>query len=338
VRRDIYESFGLPSLSPNSTTLNAFHRRRFREFLIQTIRKDKHDTMSTVFPRLSRSTVLGGLALGGIAIGTYSSYTKPFQADAGAPPKVFGGGPAFISLALESSELVNHNTKKLRFKLPTGDSVSGLPLGSALLTISWPSGSWAPVPRPYTPITAPDEPGHIDFLVKHYPNGKQSTHLHSLAPGQTLRFAFPIKGPQYSPKPDGEHITLIAGGAGITPIYNLAQGILSDKNASKTDLTLVFGVNMEKDVLLKKEFESLEQKYPGRFRAVYTISKPEEQNSGYRTGHVGRSLLDEVLPKGEKGRVYVCGPPGMEQSLIGGWGKQGLLEEMGWRKQDINKF
>lgn len=293
----------------------------------------------------------------GVAFGAYSSFMRPLKLDDGAPPKVFGGGPAFVSLPLESAELVNHNTKKLRFKLPTPDSVSGLPLGcksiskmikyskssaydhaAALLTVSWPKGSWTPVPRPYTPITTSGEQGHIDFLVKQYPNGKQSTHLHNLTPGQTLLFAFPIKGPQFQPKPQGEHITLIAGGAGITPIYNLAQGILSDSNAGKTSMTLVFGVNSEKDVLLRKEFESFEAKYPGRFRAVYTVSKPEEDSHGFRTGYVGQQLLEEVLPKGDKGRVYVCGPPGMEKSLVGGFGKKGLLEEMGWQKQDILKF
>lgn len=174
--------------------------------------------------------------------------------------------------------------------------------------------------------------------MKHYPNGKQSTHLHSLTPGQTLMFAFPIKGPQYEPRVQGEHITLIAGGAGITPIYNLAQGILSNSNASKTTMTLVFGINSEKDVLLKKEFESFEQQYPGRFKAVYTVSKPEEKIEAFRDGYVGKTLLDEVLPKGEKGRVYVCGPPAMEKSLVGGFGQKGLLEEMGWKKQDILKF
>lgn len=194
------------------------------------------------------------------------------------------------------------------------------------------------MPRPYTPITTSDEAGHIDFLVKHYPNGKVSTHLHNLAPGDTLRFAFPIKGPQFQPKAQGEHLTLIAGGAGITPIYNLAQGILSDRSASKTSMTLVFGVNSEKDVLLRKEFESFEQQYPGRFKAVYTVSKPQEEASGFREGYVGEQILDEVLPKGDKGRVYVCGPPAMEKSLVGGFGQKGLLEEMGWKKQDILKF
>lgn len=55
-------------------------------------------------------------------------FIQDVRADSHAPPKTFGGGPAFFSLALESSELVNHNTKKLRFKLPDQDAVSGLPV------------------------------------------------------------------------------------------------------------------------------------------------------------------------------------------------------------------
>jgi cytochrome-b5 reductase len=85
--------------------------------------------MSFVFPRLSRSSILGSLAFTGVAFGVYTKVMRPVKLDDGAPPKVFGGGPAFVSLPLESAEMVNHNTKKLRFKLPTPDSVSGLPLG-----------------------------------------------------------------------------------------------------------------------------------------------------------------------------------------------------------------
>lgn len=43
--------------------------------------------------------------------------------------KIFPGvGPALLSLPLESSELVSHDTKRLRFKLPDDQGVSGLPL------------------------------------------------------------------------------------------------------------------------------------------------------------------------------------------------------------------
>ena len=74
-------------------------------------------------------TVLGTVALAGVGVGVYSRYMMGVaHADSGLPPKAFGGGPAFLSLQLQSSESVNHNTKKLRFALPTDEHVSGLPL------------------------------------------------------------------------------------------------------------------------------------------------------------------------------------------------------------------
>ena len=45
-----------------------------------------------------------------------------------------GGEQGFLSLVLEKSEIVNHNTKKLRFKLPEEDMESGLPV--ACMSIS----------------------------------------------------------------------------------------------------------------------------------------------------------------------------------------------------------
>ena len=42
------------------------------------------------------------------------------------PNKTFMSGFSFQNLKLESSEDVNHNTKRLRFQLPEKDAVSGL--------------------------------------------------------------------------------------------------------------------------------------------------------------------------------------------------------------------
>ena len=47
----------------------------------------------------------------------------------GEVKKAFTGGEqGFLSLVLEKSEIVNHNTKKLTFKLPDEDQESGLPV------------------------------------------------------------------------------------------------------------------------------------------------------------------------------------------------------------------
>ncbi|KAI1166118.1 oxidoreductase NAD-binding domain-containing protein [Nemania serpens] len=284
-------------------------------------------------------TVLGGVALAGIGIEIYSRYMMNVaHADGGGPPKAFGSGPAFLSLQLQSSEVVNHNTKRLRFALPTDEHVSGLPLTSALLTFSWPKGSVLPCVRPYTPVTKNDEVGVIELMVKKYPNGKQSTHLHSLQPGDHLRFVTPIPGYRWIPNkyPD---ITLIAGGAGITPMYQLSQGIL-DNPEDKTRITLVFGVNTDADVLLESEFKEFESRFPHRFKAIYTVSNPIA-GSSHAKGYVTKELLSKVVtatPGIGTTKVFVCGPPAMENALVGNRTKPGILGELGYTKDQIHRF
>jgi cytochrome-b5 reductase len=50
----------------------------------------------------------------------------PEQTAAPGKPAFTGGEQGFLSLKLEKSEIVNHNTKKLTFALPEGDMESGL--------------------------------------------------------------------------------------------------------------------------------------------------------------------------------------------------------------------
>ncbi|KAK8030046.1 oxidoreductase NAD-binding domain-containing protein, partial [Apiospora rasikravindrae] len=264
-----------------------------------------------MFQRVRPGYMLGGVAAAGIGLTLLSrNLTSDASAATGAPRKVFSGGPAFLALPLESSEMVNHNTKRLRFKLPEPDSVTGLPLEY--------------------------EPGFFELLVKHYPGGGMSTHLHSLQPGDSLRFIAPLKGHAWTPN-QHPHITLIAGGAGITPMFQMIQGILRDPQDA-TRISLVFGVNSDADLLLKGEFDRFEKQYPGRFQATYTVSRTSP-GSPHREGYVTRELLKEVLPAEGSSKVFVCGPPGLEDALVGGKGKTpGILEQLGYGKDKVHKF
>lgn len=132
------------------------------------------------------------------------------------------------------------------------------------------------------------------------------------------------------------HIGLIAGGQGITPCYQLARGILEDQ-ADTTKVTLVWGVNSDADIILGSELAQMEQQYPGRFKVVYTVSKPQS-GSTYAQGHVTKELLSAAgVFKGEKGasKVFVCGPPGMEKALTG---SKGILEQLGYGKKEVHRF
>ncbi|KAI9731145.1 MAG: hypothetical protein M1834_005338 [Cirrosporium novae-zelandiae] len=293
-------------------------------------------------PSLARPLIATAVVTtGAYACHAYLS-THPLHADSGRkePPKTFAGG-WFKDLKLQSVEQVNHNTKRLRFQLPEEDAISGLPLASAVLSKHTPKGKWLPVIRPYTPISKSDEQGHIDFLIKHYPDGKASGHMHSLTPGQTMSFKGPI--PTYKWDANAHsHLVLIAGGMGITPMYQLVCGIL-DNPVDKTKITLIYGTNTDEDVHLKKDFDKYQKKFPNRLDVHYTVSQPSK-SSPYRKGYITKELLKEVMPgpeQGEKIKVVFCGPPAMEEAVIGKGSMVyqtapgGILKELGYSKEQL---
>ncbi|KAK0656551.1 hypothetical protein B0T16DRAFT_366012 [Cercophora newfieldiana] len=262
-----------------------------------------------------------------------------------APKKALtGGDQGFISLELKEVTPVNHNTKLLRFALPEEDMVSGLHIASAVLTKFKPSDSEKPVLRPYTPVSDEDARGHVDFLVKAYPNGPMSTHLHSLTPGATLDVKGPLPKYPWSANKHS-HIGLIAGGTGITPMWQLVRAIFANPE-DKTKVTLVFGNLTEEDILLKKELAELENTYPQRFRAFYTLDNPPKEWAGGK-GVIGKELLKTVLPepKEEGIKVFVCGPPGMMNAVSGNKKSPrdqgelvGVLKELGYTAEQVYKF
>ncbi|EGP87886.1 unnamed protein product [Zymoseptoria tritici ST99CH_1A5] len=263
----------------------------------------------------------------------------------GPPDKVFiGGDQGFISLTLDSTEKINHNTNKFRFKFENPDAVSGLTIASALVTKHKAEGDEKPTIRPYTPTSDEDEKGYMDLIVKKYEGGKMSEHLHSMEPGQKLEMKGPIPKYQWQANKHN-HIALLAGGTGITPMWQLARQIFKDPN-DKTKVTLVFGNITEEDILLKKEFDDLEKQYPERFRAFYVLDKPSKNWEGGK-GFISKELLQKTIPQPdeENVKVFVCGPPGLVKAISGPKKSPadqgdlaGTLKEMGYSKDQVFKF
>jgi len=168
--------------------------------------------------------------------------------------------------------------------------------------------------------------------------------MHDMVPGQRLDMKGPIpKYPYEANKHD--HIALIAGGTGITPMYQLARAVFKNP-ADKTKVTLVFGNMTEEDVLLKREWEDLESEFPNRFRAFYTLDTPPSNWPGGK-GHITKDLLKTVLPdpKQENVKVFVCGPPGLYKAISGAkispkdqGDVTGILGDLGYTKDQVYKF
>ncbi|KAJ3284073.1 NADH-cytochrome b5 reductase [Borealophlyctis nickersoniae] len=254
----------------------------------------------------------------------------------------------FVAFTLKEIIPVNHNTKKFRFVLPDGTTELGLPTASAVVTKfvkgQKADGSPINVIRPYTPLEDPADgyTGHFDLLVKHYPNGPMSTHIHSLKPGDTLDIKGPIPKWPYKEN-EFQKIGMIAGGTGITPMVQLIQRILSNPS-DKTKMTLLFGNIAEEDILMKDYFDSLKAKYPDRLEVVYTLEKPPKGWTG-PTGYIGDKQLKEHLPKPGEGKVFICGPNPMLASISGTKTPEfkqgevsGILKKLGYTENDVFKF
>lgn len=234
---------------------------------------------------------------------------------------------------------------------PSAQDINTNSMVAAILTYHWPKGAWLPVFRPYTPISDGNERGVLELLVKKYPNGAASSYLHSLEPGSKLTVRGPIPAYNWAVPSAPKDVVLIAGGAGITPIYGLARGILANAT-DQTKIQLVWGVNGSRDIVLRDELEALEKAHPDRLQVTYCVSGLEVKQEAlalwnsekYKKGYVDSAVLKEVIDRAKKGswgddkgtKVFICGPPAMQEAIAG---KKGLLGgEYGLVNKEIHTY
>lgn len=195
------------------------------------------------------------------------------------------------SLKLVDKKILTHNTRRFRFALPHQDQILGLPVGQHItIKASLPDGS--EVMRPYTPTSDGRQRGHVDFVIKVYPQGQMSTAMDKLTIGDSLLFKGPKGRFTYQPR-FKKAIGMLAGGTGITPMYQVAHAVLKDPN-DPTQISLIFANVTADDILLKGELDALAKENPGRFKVYYVLNEAPE---GWKGG-VGFISADMIK--------YVC--------------------------------
>lgn len=177
--------------------------------------------------------------------------------------------------------------------------------------------------RSYTPVSDPGTVGFFDLLIKTYPSGCISKHISELKVGDQLE----VKGPKGSfeyGRNAYEHLGMIAGGTGITPMYQVIRHILEDP-ADRTRISLIYANVNEDDILLRKELDGLAKAHPSRFRVFYTLDNPPKnwpQGKGFVTADMINSQFS--WSPSSKCKVLLCGPPPMVSSMSGHCEKLGF--------------
>jgi cytochrome-b5 reductase len=234
------------------------------------------------------------------------------------------------AFTLAHKENISHDTRLFRFQLPSQKHVLGLPIGQHIYLTAHINDEL--VKRPYTPTTSDDNQGYFDLVIKIYPNGKMTQYLDQLSIGQTMDVSGPSGNIIYkdnglfdirSRKPEPyitrrvRRLGLIAGGSGITPMYQILNEILKEQTSivpgERVDIKiwLLFANQTEQDILLRDELEQLAASNSDRFKLWYTIDRASEEWK-YSKGFINETMLSEHMPPpGDDTLICICGPPPM---------------------------
>ncbi|KAK7282757.1 hypothetical protein RIF29_11788 [Crotalaria pallida] len=244
-----------------------------------------------------------------------------------------------IACKLISTTSISHDVRLFRFALPCDDQLLGLPVGKHIFLCATVNEKLCM--RAYTPTSGVDSVGYFDLLVKVYfknvhpkfPNGGlMSQHLDSLPIGSFLDVKGPLGHIEYTGKGNflvhGKHkfakkLAMLAGGTGITPIYQVAQAILKDPT-DDTEMHVIYANRTEDDILLREELDAW-AKNDDRFKVWYVVESIGE-GWEYSVGFITESILREHIPKASHDTLALaCGPPPMIQFAV-----QPNLEKLGY--------
>ncbi|MEX2333366.1 MAG: ferredoxin--NADP reductase [Pseudohongiella sp.] len=177
------------------------------------------------------------------------------------------------------------------------------------------------VAQPYSILSGPDEQP-LEFFFYTQIEGDLSRALSRKVEGDvvwvqqqpegTLTLAG-ITGP-------GKNLCLMATGTGVAPFVSMLK---TDQPWQMFDhVALVYAARIWDDFQYRELFESLTQRYPGRFSLLPFISR--EVRAGTLHGHIPDKLRNGELEQHmgfrlspEDSHVMLCGNPGMIKDTVG---------------------
>ncbi|KAI0527596.1 hypothetical protein KFK09_003201 [Dendrobium nobile] len=230
----------------------------------------------------------------------------------------------FKKFELVDRKQLSHNVAKFRFALPKPTSVLGLPIGQHI-SCRGTDSLGEEVIKPYTPTTLDSDVGYFELVIKMYPQGRMSHHFREMKVGDYLS----VKGPKGRFKYQIGQVRafgMLAGGSGITPMFQVARAILENPK-DKTMVHLIYANVTYDDILLKEELNSLSENYPGRFKVYYVLNQPPEVWDG-GVGFVSKEMIQDHCPAPAQDiQILRCGPPPMNKAMAA------HLDEIGYTKE-----
>lgn len=149
--------------------------------------------------------------------------------------------------------------------------------------------------RPFSILDVNHEKRWISFFIK--ANGKGSTKLGNLNPGEKVNLIYPLGNSFSLPESNGK-VLIVAGGSGLAPFILLGREL----KKHNIGITYLLGAKTKRDILLTEEFSKYGE-------VLITTEDGSLGEKGFVTDHsIFKS--DQTYNK-----IYTCGPEPMMKAV-----------------------
>ncbi|HWE67513.1 MAG TPA: ferredoxin reductase [Acidimicrobiales bacterium] len=171
--------------------------------------------------------------------------------------------------------------------------------------------------------TATAGDGLLEFSVTAHPQGRVSQHLRAAA-GKGLTIGLtPAQGLFTLPDTEPDHLLLISGGSGITPVMSMLR-TRCGRGWTKP-VTFLHYALCEDDMLYRNELAELAATFPGvTLVRVFT----EQPGRGDLDGFLSVAQLDAAAPDWARAEAFVCGPAPLMNSASSIFAGAGRIEHL----------
>lgn len=203
------------------------------------------------------------------------------------------------------------DVKTFRFVACHGGGVPFSYLPGQFLTLTLPVGE-KPIRRSYTISSSPTQGYYCEITVKREERGAGSRYLHDhVSVGDTLEVQAPSGRFVFTGK-EAEHIVLIAGGVGITPMMSVSRALTDMAWDGRIDF--VVACTDPEHFIFETDLARLQERHEN-LHVFVAMSRIDKDSNGYRKGRLSRELLAEWVPSITSARVHLCGPPAMMDAV-----------------------
>lgn len=182
------------------------------------------------------------------------------------------------------------------------------------------------VKRAYSIASSPSDKEGLEFYIARVGEGELSPNLADLNKGDRLFVQKKYVGTFTTcGVPDGKNLILIATGTGIAPFISMLRA--PDLLQRFGRITILHGVRYMQDLAYRSEITKLIESGVYDLHYYAAVSREEGSGETIRKGYIQSFLEDESVPaEQESDHIFLCGNPGMIQTVVGLLTRKGFKE------------